>query len=154
MVDDNVTWAFDQWIASDTAAGGEVVDQVLAQMERLGWQDHDRFAVHLAAEEALVNAIKHGNRKARNKYVHVVCRVSPGQVWMQITDQGRGFDPEAVPDPTEDDNLEQPSGRGLMLMRSYMTSVSFNERGNQVTMVKRPSEPSTPDEQEDDLFTE
>ena len=58
------------------------------------------------------------------------------RIQIQITDEGDGFDPNAVPDPTDEENLEIPSGRGLMLMRCYMTSVKFNRKGNCVTMVK------------------
>ena len=56
---------------------------------------------------------------------------------MTITDQGSGFDPNDVPDPTVEENLQKPTGRGIMLMRAYMDEVRFNEKGNQVHMVKR-----------------
>jgi serine/threonine-protein kinase RsbW len=63
--------------------------------------------------------------------------VGPAELGVKIQDSGPGFDPKAVPDPTLDANLELPSGRGLMLMRAYMTKVTFNSKGNQVTMVYR-----------------
>ncbi len=130
------TWCFEQRIASDPAEGRVIVSRLLEQLEQQAWTDHDVFAVHLAVEEALVNAIKHGNRKDAEKSVEVICRMAPDRIQIQITDEGDGFDPSTVPDPTDDENLEIPSGRGLMLMRCYMTSVKYNKRGNSVTMVK------------------
>jgi serine/threonine-protein kinase RsbW len=136
MPDNGWIWTFEQRIASDTVEGREVVSQILEELARAHWAEHDMFAVHLALEEALVNAIKHGNRKDPAKTVEVVCRLSKNRVQVRITDEGSGFDPAAVPDPTDEENLEIPSGRGLMLMRCYMTSVRFNARGNQVSMEK------------------
>lgn len=151
MADKQATWCFDEQIASDTAAGGEVVETLLDKMRELGWPEHDTFGVHLAVEEALVNAIKHGNHKSHDKTVRVVLEVSGDRVLVDITDEGEGFDPDAVPDPTDDDNLELPSGRGLMLMRTYMASVKFNDQGNRVTMEKFPTEPP---EDDDDWYND
>ncbi len=127
-----------------------VVSRLLEELEQQAWADHDVFAVHLAVEEALVNAIKHGNRKDPAKSVDVHCRMAQDRIEIQITDEGDGFDPDTVPDPTDEENLEIPSGRGLMLMRCYMTSVEFNSKGNSVTMVKvrTPVDVSTPDDDE------
>jgi serine/threonine-protein kinase RsbW len=99
----------------------------------------DRFAVRLALEEALVNAIKHGHGGDERKVVRVAWRVGPAEVALSVKDEGAGFDPEAVPDPLDPANLEKPTGRGLLLMRSQLTSLSFNERGNRVTMRRRRS---------------
>jgi serine/threonine-protein kinase RsbW len=74
----------------------------------------------------------------RNKKVHVAYHVRPDRFDIKITDEGAGFDPDDVPDPTAVENLERPCGRGLMLMRHYMTQVTFNERGNTVQMSKAP----------------
>ncbi len=136
MVNQPRTWSSEQRIASDTASGSALIAQLLEQMRNVGWEDHDLFAVHLALEEALVNAIKHGNQKDPEKFVTVMFDVDPERVRIEITDEGSGFDPADVPDPTDEDNLELPSGRGLMLMRTYMSSVTFNEYGNQVVMEK------------------
>ncbi len=150
MGEPHATWSNEVTIASDTANAGQILDQLLEQMQLQGWQDHDVFAVHLAVEEALVNAIKHGNRKDATKSVVVSMTVSPEQVTVAITDEGEGFNPSDVPDPTDEDNLELPSGRGLMLMRTYMTSVAFNQAGNRVVMTKRRSPPVEDHDEEDD----
>lgn len=129
-------WSLDERIKNEAAEGRDVTERILAAMERSGWAEHDRFAVHLAMEEALVNAMKHGNLRDPCKCVDVSCRLSLERIQIRIADQGNGFDPASIPDPTDDDNLEIPSGRGLMLMRCYMTSVRFNDRGNEVWMEK------------------
>lgn len=134
------SWSSEHSIPSDTGAGRAVLDALLRQLQLHQWGEHDTFAIHLAVEEALVNAIKHGNQDDPSKQVHVVSRVSPHCVVIEIADEGGGFDPGAVPDPTEDENLEAPSGRGLMLMRSFMSRVEFNARGNRVTMEKHRTE--------------
>ena len=131
-------WAWNQaWeIPSDTTAGRGVLDHLLAQLHEHGWEEDDVFGVHLSVEEALVNAIKHGNRYDPQKSVAVNCWVSPSRMRIEIRDQGEGFNPDDVPDPTADENLELPSGRGLMLMKNFMTEVEFLERGNIVHMEK------------------
>jgi anti-sigma regulatory factor (Ser/Thr protein kinase) len=63
--------------------------------------------------------------------------VTPTSGKFVIRDQGPGFDPAQLPDPTDPENLERVSGRGLLLMRTFMDEVTFNKSGNQVTMVKR-----------------
>ncbi len=98
--------------------------------------ERDLFGIKLALEEALVNAIKHGNQMDRTKKVQISYRVTPERFDIQITDEGTGFDPSDVPDPTAFENLERPCGRGLMLMRHYMSEVFFSSRGNSVRMSK------------------
>ena len=124
-------------IPSDAAVGKELIDELLVQLEQNDWSENDIFGMHLAVEEALVNAIKHGNQNDVSKKVNVVYKLSPTQLHIQITDEGDGFDPNDVPDPTDEENLEIPSGRGLMLMHSFMTTVKFNSKGNQVVMEKK-----------------
>ncbi len=106
----------------------------------------DVFGVRLALEEALVNAIKHGNRMDLNKQVQIDCRIDEGGVRIVIEDEGKGFHVEDVPDPTEDDNLEKPGGRGIMLMRSFMSSIEYNESGNRLTLTKDRVEPDSDDD--------
>jgi serine/threonine-protein kinase RsbW len=123
-------------ICSDPAEARRVQDQVEQHLKSLQYHDHDIFCVRLALEEALVNAIKHGNQMDRSKSVRISYRVGPDRFDIQITDEGSGFDPEEVPDPTAAENLERPTGRGLMLMRYYMSHVTFNAQGNCVHMSK------------------
>jgi serine/threonine-protein kinase RsbW len=113
----------------------QAVKDLLAALGRHGYSESSTFAVRLAVEEALANAFRHGNKgKPDDTPVRLEWAVSPGRVRVIVQDRGSGFDPASVPDPTLDENLEMPSGRGLMLMRAYMTSVGFNDAGNRVEM--------------------
>ena len=124
-------------IPSDPAEARRIQDEIEQALRSLpSANDRDLFCIKLALEEALVNAIKHGNQYDRNKTVHVAYEIHPERFVIRITDEGPGFDPADVPDPTAVENLERPCGRGLMLMRHYMTEVAFNERGNSVIMAK------------------
>ena len=124
-------------IPSDTDEARRIQDQVEQSLQATACHDHDLFSIKLALEEALVNAIKHGNQYDRTKQVQIAYRLLHDRFVVRITDEGAGFDPNDVPDPTAFENFERPGGRGLMLMRHYMTEVVFNERGNSVTLCKR-----------------
>lgn len=87
--------------------------------------------------EALSNAMLYGNAHDPSKRVLVEVSLEQGRVRARVTDQGRGFDPNAVPDPTTAENVTKPCGRGLFLMRELLDEVSYNDRGNQVTLVLR-----------------
>ena len=136
MSENSWTWCTEQAIPSETGAGKEFLDGLLARLEAEQWAAHDVFGIHLAMEEALVNAIKHGNRQDSSKRVHICCKLSPQRMWIRIADEGSGFNPESVADCTDLDNLDVPSGRGIMLMRSFMSRVEYNDRGNCVEMEK------------------
>jgi serine/threonine-protein kinase RsbW len=133
---DRWLWRYERVIASDVALARQVLDEMLVQLENRQWQQRDIFAVHLAMEEALVNAIQHGNGSDAGKHVHVVCLLGDDRIHIEITDEGRGFDPSALPDPTHGDYLHAPCGRGVMLMKAFMSRVEFNARGNGVVMEK------------------
>jgi serine/threonine-protein kinase RsbW len=118
------------------------MQQILDKLKELGWDGRDLFGVTMALEESLSNAIKHGNCLDESKQVDVECRVSRERFWLQVKDEGNGFRPQSVPDCTADENLDRPGGRGLALMKAYMTSVEYNERGNCVTLEKVRSTPT------------
>ena len=129
-------WRYDRVIASDPTVARQVLDDMLSQLEAQQWQQRDIFAVHLATEEALVNAIHHGNGSDARKRVHFVCLLGGDRIRIEITDEGRGFNPAALPDCTNGEHLHAPCGRGVMLMKAFMLRVEFNESGNGVTMEK------------------
>ncbi len=132
----NQTWTYDQRIASDCNMGNRLVLDIVKQMQEIGWNESELFGIHMALEEAIINAIKHGNREAEDKQVHVVVEASTDSFFLRVTDEGEGFNPDDVPDCTADDNLELCSGRGLMLMYHYMDSVSYNDTGNSLEIRK------------------
>jgi serine/threonine-protein kinase RsbW len=124
----------DLTIGSDPAEARGVQEQIEQLLQERHASDKDIFCIRLALEEALVNAIKHGNQLDRSKKVRITFRVEADRFECRISDDGPGFDPSEVPDPTAVENLERPCGRGLMLMRHYMNEVVFNDRGNSVSM--------------------
>ena len=111
-------------------------EQILQRCRDCFFSDHDIFAMKLALEEALVNAVKHGNRLDPAKHVRVQYRVTTDRADVAIEDEGPGFNPAELPDPTLDENLEATHGRGILLMRAYMSNVVFNPAGNRVTLTK------------------
>lgn len=123
-------------IASDLAEARCVQEKIEEALKASGYSEHDVFAIKLALEEALVNAIKHGNQLDPDKRVTIHYRITPERFDIKITDEGTGFNPEDVPDPTAIENLERPCGRGLLLMRGFMTEVEYHGKGNVVSMAK------------------
>jgi serine/threonine-protein kinase RsbW len=127
---------FQVTISSDPAEGVSVQERIIGMLEKLNFSAKDVFGVRLALEEALVNAIKHGNGSDPTKHVRINCCVDGDVARIEIEDEGPGFSPGEVPDPTNDENLEKPGGRGIMLMRAFMTEVNFVGNGNKVQLVK------------------
>jgi serine/threonine-protein kinase RsbW len=136
MSHDLPAWTYERTIPSDLTLGHQVLDELLARLGSEGWDSRDIFGIRLALEEAVVNAIKHGNCHDCQKQVHVICRSTPEKIWIKISDQGKGFDPEAVPDCTDAEHIDAPNGRGIMLMRNFMNRVEYNQKGNVVEMEK------------------
>src|SRR5258707_14822637 len=93
-----------------------IQEQIEAALHASSYSEHDIFAIKLALEEALVNAIKHGNQMDPDKRVFIIYKVTAERFEIRITDEGAGFNPEDVPDPTEEPFVERPCGRGLLLM--------------------------------------
>lgn len=135
---------FEIRIPSSTTEGQKVQERIISRLEQIGFPSRGIFGVRLALEEALVNAIKHGNGLDPNKEVFVTCQISNDKVRVVIEDQGPGFRLQDVPDPTEDENLEKPGGRGIMLMRAFLSVVEYNERGNRVVLEKHRNDDSAP----------
>jgi len=88
----------------------------------------------VAALEAVNNAVTHGNRSDPNKIVDVEIAFEDNGINITVTDEGEGFNPKSIPDPTMPENIEELSGRGVFLMTKLADSIKFNEKGNSVTM--------------------
>ncbi len=113
----------------------EVVAEVVDACERLAFSgSRATLNLRVAVGEALSNAILYGNQEDPEKVVRVAAALSPGSARVTVTDEGPGFDPQAVLDPTRPENRERSHGRGLFLLRSLTDEVSFNERGNSITL--------------------
>jgi len=115
----------------------EVADRLSRFFDKLGWPDDAVFDVKLAAQEAVVNAVEHGNGSDSTKLVHISCETAGDAVTLVVSDEGNGFNPAAVPDPTLPENILREHGRGLFLMRNLCDEVFYNEKGNEITIIKR-----------------
>jgi len=135
-MNDQPAYSIDMVIDSDPVDARRVQDEIEVALKANQFTEKEIFGIRLALEEALVNAIKHGNNLDKSKKVHIAYGVRPERFDIRIMDEGPGFDPEDVPDPTADENLERPSGRGLMLMRQFMTRIEYSAKGNLVVLEK------------------
>jgi serine/threonine-protein kinase RsbW len=123
-------------IPSDPSEARNVQALIEQHLRSNQFEDPEIFSIKLALEEALVNAIKHGNQMDRSKKVYIQFNVNRERFDVRIVDEGNGFALEDVPDPMAPENLERACGRGLLLMRHYMTEVTFHAPGNRLTMSK------------------
>lgn len=126
-------------IPSDLNAARAVEERIIREIEKLGYDSHSAFAIRLALEEAIVNAYKHGNGEDPSKRIHISYELKPERVIFRIRDEGCGFCPRKVPDPTHPDRIPLPNGRGIMLMNAYLDQVTYNDTGNEVELVKERS---------------
>jgi serine/threonine-protein kinase RsbW len=127
------------WMPSEVKAISPQVDRLMRLIEESHSVAGQESAVELALEEALDNAVVHGNRMDPRKWVQVHCRCEWGKgVSIVVKDQGQGFDANAVPDPTAPENIGAEHGRGIWLMKSVMDEVSFERGGTEVRMRKAP----------------
>jgi len=107
---------------------------------RSGLSDDAAFGIDMAVREAVTNAVLHGNRQDETKKVDIVLKCSPDAVEISVHDQGPGFNPKDVPDPTANENIMKTSGRGIFFMRTFMDEVDWLIRpqgGTTVRMLKR-----------------
>jgi serine/threonine-protein kinase RsbW len=127
---------FEVLIPNDYEAAHAVVERIANLISEAGFKTREIFGIRLSVDEAVANAIKHGNQFDPEKVVRVAFQLNEYGVRIEVEDQGPGFHPEDVPDPTDDENLEKPSGRGLMLMREFMTRIEYSPKGNLVILEK------------------
>lgn len=150
-------------LENDISLLQSLVVHIQQQMKELHvFPESERIRIGVALEEALLNAFYHGNLEVSsklreddydeyyslaklrcsqspyaNRKITVHCKFDPDAVSVTITDEGQGFDPSLLPDPRDPENLERPSGRGLLLMKTFLDEVAYNAKGNQVRMLKR-----------------
>jgi serine/threonine-protein kinase RsbW len=128
----------EEWrIASNFDESKVVQKQIVDDVARRGFNHQCIFAIKLALEEALNNAIRHGNRLDKIKHVHIKAIINDKQSEIIIEDEGPGFDRAGVPDPTLDENLEKCSGRGILLIEAYMDRAEWTKGGRRLRMIKR-----------------
>ncbi len=120
----------------------ECIEEAVELVTRHCLAGHDtphktRFRLQVVLSEALSNAIMRGNREDRGKWVDVRAELGPEVIQLVVTDEGTGFDPDAVPEPIRPEQLDEANGRGLYLIRKLVDEVSFNEQGNSICMTLR-----------------
>lgn len=106
---------------------------------KLGFDEDDASWIELAVHEAVINGVTHGNKQQPDKKVDVKFVVESGSLTVFVRDYGSGFDPSSLPDPTDSDNLLNPTGRGIFYMRTFMDEVELAthpEGGSLVRMKK------------------
>ena len=123
-------------VDSDVYAVSKICGRILDEVREKSFDPDEVFAIHLALEEAILNAFKHGNKFDPTKTVDIDYLITDEKCDISVSDEGAGFSPDSLPDPRDEENLYKPSGRGVLLMRSYMDVVEYNEYGNKVHMVK------------------
>lgn len=124
-------------LPSDLKLMNGVLNYLMERIIKLGIVKPESSNLFVALDEAIANAIIHGNRNDPNKIVRITAELTPKEARFTIEDEGDGFDVGSVPDPRDPANLFKPSGRGVLLIFNIMDEASYNERGNRLTMVKR-----------------
>lgn len=141
MTEQNIPRKQRRLVISEKREVPAVREEIASLLPGLGFGGHDIFAVRLATEEALLNAIEHGNKNDKTKRVTVAYFLDPQKAEITVTDEGAGFDPITVPDCTSMENLAKCHGRGIALIRGFMDIVEFGEKGNRIRLVKFNSAP-------------
>jgi serine/threonine-protein kinase RsbW len=123
-------------LPNDLGAIERCVEYLLERCREAGFNDRRlRLNFRVGVAEALANAMMYGNARDPGKRVTLEAWCSEDSVRIRITDEGRGFDPRSLPDPTLPGNRDSARGRGVFLIKELMDEVEFNERGNSVEMV-------------------
>lgn len=122
-------------VPNDLAAAKTPERLILEEAEASGYSENAVFAVKLALEEAMTNAFRHGNQRDPAKHITIRYQVDRERIEIEVIDEGPGFEPDSVPDPTQPEYIDRPHGRGIMLMRAYLDSVEYSQRGNAVRLV-------------------
>jgi len=123
-------------IASDFKKIRQAVDEVITLLKDLHAGESDTFDIRLCLEEALINAIKYGNRFDKKLEVLIDFKYADNKISISVEDKGNGFDYNKIPDPTKEENLLKGNGRGIFLIRHLMDEVRFNKKGNRLVMIK------------------
>jgi serine/threonine-protein kinase RsbW len=115
----------------------QLTQEILTKIEAICGDFETLFDVRLSLEEALINAVKYGNKNDREKKVKVDVIAAAGSITIEVKDEGCGFDFRNLADPTDNENIDKLSGRGVFLIRNIMDKVEFLDNGSRIKMVKK-----------------
>jgi serine/threonine-protein kinase RsbW len=127
-------------LPSRIEAVNEAAAAVARMLSDLGADEQIAFGLDMAIREAVTNAVLHGNKQDESKEVHVNIKSSPEAIEISVHDEGQGFNPTEVPDPTAAENIMKTSGRGIFFMRNFVDEVEWlirPEGGTTVKMIKK-----------------
>lgn len=127
-------------LPSDVSLMNGVLQYLIERVAKLGIIKPERSNLFVALDEAFVNAVKHGNHNDPRKLVRITAELSSKEARFTVEDEGDGFNVQEIPDPRDPSNLFKTSGRGVLLIYNIMDEVEYNERGNRLTMIKRPED--------------
>lgn len=123
-------------IASDLSYV-EVAEQVTAILaHQVGFDDDAAMWISMAIREAVINAIRHGNKEDRSKCVDIHYLINHDSLSVRVSDRGEGFDPTTAPNPLDPENILKPSGRGIFYMKAFMDEVEYSPRPGGGTVVR------------------
>lgn len=128
-------------LPNDLRSIDRAVDYVLRRCESCADPRRLKLNFRVCLIEALANAMLYGNDQDPTKRVRLEITIKSCSVTARVTDEGAGFDPARIPDPTAPHNVVKSGGRGVFLMRKLMDEVHYNDRGNSVTLVLRNGTP-------------
>ena len=123
-------------IKNDSMLLKEISSDLMQELRRKDIKEEVIFEVHVSFEEALRNAMMHGNRQDPEKKVLVETEITDGVLYIAVEDEGEGFEPSSIPDPTLEENLLKESGRGVYLINRLMDEVKYENNGRRVIMIK------------------
>jgi serine/threonine-protein kinase RsbW len=130
-------------LPNDLCAIGDSVEYLVGRGEEAGFDDERlRLNLRVGLSEALANAMLYGNCRDPRKRVRIEARITPDEILLRVTDEGHGFDPDTLADPTTPGNRKRIGGRGIFLIRKMMDHVEFNDKGNSITMVLARTQPA------------
>ncbi len=127
-------------LPSRVEAIDEAATAVAGLVTRLGIAEEDAFGIDMAVREALANAVIHGNKLDETKIVEINVKCSLDSLEISVHDQGQGFNPDTISDPTKEENILKTSGRGVFFMRNFFDEVDWSsspEGGTTVRMIKK-----------------
>ena len=123
-------------LPNDLRAIEAAVNYLIDRAQEIGFnKERLRLNLRVGMTEALANAMLYGNGRDPRKRVRIDAKVAKGSLTIRVTDEGRGFNPATISDPTVGRNRMRAGGRGIFLIRKLMDEVEFNDRGNSITMV-------------------
>jgi len=123
-------------IPSDPKYIKKASSRLLGALKKLKLSEEDVFDIRLCLEEAVINAVKHGNKLDKKLPVAIDCKFSDRKVEITVRDKGKGFNYGAIPDPRSAANVLKHGGRGIFLIKNLMDKVKYNGGGNEIKMIK------------------